>query len=566
MGGRPTEAPGASGTPMPDASWDSRSEALVSETRVAEISAPAWGLPASGPGRAPVVPGLTGNGRTSMVPGLSGRGWPASVMGHFLRRDGNSDRGEGSHAPEVDPAPSQAPDAAGSPEAEHSPTTESDPAADLHGAPALDQPPAPYPPAPTDPVRPPKATAPPDRLPAEEPEPEPEAAEAGAEAAADAAPIARAPEVAHTTAVSARKPSAARRGPIDPVKTLMHRHRELCERAVDPLEIAAGLEAHGVTDRTAARYRHRDVFSLAEELYARVPAVAGEPGRATAPAPMRDIETRAAWTLRALLPGAACTATAVVLKLTDGVLGGGGRLTVALVGALVALLGLGLCLRSGPLHAAEGRSSAAAAVYGYWLLGYVLYGDALLDQVLSGGPEGPWAITPAPLLGLALAVAPAAWCAHLFSVHAQRKLAGSRALEEFAAGVRPLLFGAVALFLCVLTGLLHLAALGYGGGGAPVAAAVLGVLLLLARLLTVHGFPEAATTGLAAACAVEAVAPALVLAGRLPGLHFVAQPVYTVVAEAGTGAVPAIACGAAALGLLIHATVALSRASAHTRA
>ncbi|MCK1815889.1 hypothetical protein MTQ13_16635, partial [Streptomyces sp. XM4011] len=49
----------------------------------------------------------------------------------------------------------------------------------------------------------------------------------------------------------------------------MHRHRELCERATDPLEIAAALEAHGVTDSTAARFRHRDVFSLAEELYAR---------------------------------------------------------------------------------------------------------------------------------------------------------------------------------------------------------------------------------------------------------------------------------------------------------
>ncbi|HET6357180.1 MAG TPA: hypothetical protein VFG16_23715, partial [Streptomyces sp.] len=68
-----------------------------------------------------------------------------------------------------------------------------------------------------------------------------------------------------------RKPPAPRRGPADPVKALMHRHRELCERAVDPLEIAAGLEAHGITDRTAARFRHRDVFSLAEELYARVP-------------------------------------------------------------------------------------------------------------------------------------------------------------------------------------------------------------------------------------------------------------------------------------------------------
>ncbi|WP_443049256.1 hypothetical protein [Streptomyces sp. NBC_00316] len=374
----------------------------------------------------------------------------------------------------------------------------------------------------------------------------------------------RAPEIAHPSAVPARKPSTSRRGPVDPVKTLMHRHRELCERAVDPLEIAAGLEAHGVTDRTAARYRHRDVFSLAEELYARVPAVAGEPGRAPAPAPMRDVETRAAWTLLALLPGAACVATAVALRLSDGVLGGGMRLTVTLGGALVALVGLSLCLRNGPLRAVEGHSSAAAPVYGYWLLGYVLYGDALLHQVLSGGPEGPWTITPAPLLGLALAVAPAAWCAHLFSVHAQRKLAGSRALEEFAAGVRPLLFGTVALFLCVLTGLLRLADLGYGGGGSLVAAAALGVLLLLARLLTVHGFPEPATTGLAAACAVEAAAPALILTGRLPGLHFVARPVDAVIAAGGTGAVPALACGAAALGLLVHATVALSRASAHT--
>ncbi|MCF3146028.1 hypothetical protein IQ293_22595, partial [Streptomyces platensis] len=58
-------------------------------------------------------------------------------------------------------------------------------------------------------------------------------------------------------------------GPADPVRMLMHRHQELCAHAVDALEIAAGLEAHGVTDRTAARFRHRDVFSLAEELYAR---------------------------------------------------------------------------------------------------------------------------------------------------------------------------------------------------------------------------------------------------------------------------------------------------------
>lgn len=95
----------------------------------------------------------------------------------------------------------------------------------------------------------------------------------------------RAPEIAYHPA---RGP-AVRRGTADPVKVLMHRHRDLCEHAVDPLEIAAGLEAHGLTDRTAARYRHRDVFSLAEELYARVPGA----GR-HAPAPRGRGRTRAA--------------------------------------------------------------------------------------------------------------------------------------------------------------------------------------------------------------------------------------------------------------------------------
>ncbi|MFJ2908710.1 hypothetical protein ACIO8F_04590 [Streptomyces sp. NPDC087228] len=387
--------------------------------------------------------------------------------------------------------------------------------------------------------------------------------QAGTGSSADARAAApRPPEIAR--AAPARRFSTSRRGPADPVRSLMHRHRELCERAVDPLEIAAGLEAHGVTDRAAARYRHRDVFSLAEELFARVPAVAEEPGSGLR-APERDTGTRAAWSLRALVPGAACVATAGVLRLTEGTLGGQARLAIALTGALVAVVGLVLGLRSGPLHA-EGGSSGAAQVYGCWLLGHVLYGDALLDQVLSGGPEGPWTLTPAPLLGLALSLAPAAWCAHLFSVHAHRKLIGSRALEEFAAGVRPLLFGVVALHLCALAGLLYLAHLGYGGGGAFVGAAALGVLLLLARMLTVRGFPEPATAGLAAACSVEALAPALVLTGRLPGLHFLARPVDALVAAAGTGAVPALACGAAGLGLLVTAAVVLPRASAHSPA
>lgn len=371
-----------------------------------------------------------------------------------------------------------------------------------------------------------------------------------------AAPGVRAPEIAYHPA---RRP-AVRRGPADPVKLLMHRHRDLCERAVDPLEIAAGLEAHGLTDRTAARYRHRDVFSLAEELYARVPG-AVRPTPSDVPQPGPDTETRAGWTLLALLPGAACLATAGALRATEGVLDGEARFAVTAVGALLVALALRLCLRTGPLRTPD--SVGGVTLYVCWLLAYAVYGDDLLGQVISGGPDGRWAAAPAPVLGLALAVAPAAWCAHLFAVHARHRLAGSHGLAEFGAGVRPLLLGLVAVFLCALAALLFLADLGYGGGGAPLAPAALGVLLFLARLLAVHGFPEPAATGLAAACAVEVAAPFLILAGRLPGLDLLARPVEALVMAAGTGGVPTLACGVAALGLLIHASVALSRASAH---
>ncbi|MFF5894817.1 hypothetical protein ACFY8O_02715 [Streptomyces argenteolus] len=376
----------------------------------------------------------------------------------------------------------------------------------------------------------------------------------------------RAPEIAHHPA----RRTAARRGTADPVKALMHRHRDLCERAVDPLEIAAGLEAHGLTDRAAARYRHRDVFSLAEELYARVPGA----GRAVAsrrrPVPRAEPGTgpRAGWALYALLPGAACLATFGALRVTEGLLGGEARAAVTALGALLVLLCLRLSLRGGPLHAREG--AGGVALYVCWLLGYAVYGDDLLAQVVSGGPDGHWTAAPAPLLGLALALAPAAWCAHLFATRARHRLAGSHALAEFGAGARPLLLGVVALFLCALTALLFLAGLGQPGpAGAPVVApgpVALGGLLFVARLLAAHGFPEPAATGLAAACAVEVAAPFLVLAGRLPGLDLVARPVDLVVTAAGPGGVPALACGTAALGLLLHASVTLTRASAHTSA
>ncbi|MFE9307471.1 hypothetical protein ACFYM5_07195 [Streptomyces sp. NPDC006706] len=363
----------------------------------------------------------------------------------------------------------------------------------------------------------------------------------------------------------------SRRGAADPVKVLMHRHRELCERAVDPLEIAAGLEAHGVTDRTAARFRHRDVFSLAEEMYARISRDAETPPRHEAAAVPRLCLGRAAF---GLLPGALGAAAVAGLRLTEGRT----RLAVAALGVVAVGLGLRAVLRRGPLSAEErtppGPHTPGTRMWTCWLLGYALLGDGLLGAAVGGGPDGlpdgtaagPWPLTTAPALALALACGPAAWTAHLFAVGARRKVTASRGLEEFAASVRPLLLGAFGLFLCAMAALLAVcgAILDEPAGYAP--ALTLGALLLLARLLTTHGFTHAPAVALGAAAAAEAAAQAAVFTARLPGCGALATPVDTLVAAWGPGGVPALVCGAAALALLLHATRTLTRASAHARA
>ncbi|WP_161331528.1 hypothetical protein [Streptomyces sp. SID5789] len=370
---------------------------------------------------------------------------------------------------------------------------------------------------------------------------------------------------AGTTASSRdrQSPTRARRSNADPVKALMHRHRELCERAVDPLEIAAGLEAHGVTDRTAARFRHRDVFSLAEEMYARVPRDDDSAPRPTDPPAPR---IGAAWLVLALLPGVLCAAAVAGLRLTDG----RPRLIAAAVGALAVTLALRAALRRGPLSAA----TRTTGTWSCWLVGYALLGDGLLRTALAGGPDalpdgtadGAWPLTAAPVVALALSCAPAAVSAHLFAVRARRKLTSSRGLADFSASVRPLLLGTFALYLGALTALLTLTGAVLDEPAAHPQALALGALLLLARLLTVHGHAHSATLVLTATAAAEGAALATLFAGRLPGCDFLAVPVEALVAVCGPAGVPTAACGVGALTLLVHASRRLTRASAHAHA
>ncbi len=168
----------------------------------------------------------------------------------------------------------------------------------------------------------------------------------------------------------------------------------------------------------------------------------------------------------------------------------------------------------------------------HWLLAYALLGDGLLRAADDGGPDGLptglagglWPTATAPVLALTLACAPAAWCAHHFAVRARRKLATSRGLEDFADSVQPLLLGTFALFVCALTALLALSGAALGEPAAYAQGITLGALLLLARLLTVHGFTHAPTVALGAAAVTEGTALAVDLIGLLPGCGFLATP------------------------------------------
>lgn len=364
-------------------------------------------------------------------------------------------------------------------------------------------------------------------------------------------------------AAADRTSAAPRRGAADPVKALMHRHRELCERAVDPLEIAAGLEAHGITDRTATRFRHRDVFSLAEEMYARV----SRDGDAPPPAAPAAPRARADWALLTLLPGTLCAAAVAAVHLTHG----RSRLFAAAAGTLAVALALRAALRRGPLSRPDRTAPGRATAWTTWLVAYALLGNGLLDGAVTGGPDtlptgtadGPWPLTAAPVLALALACAPAAWTAHLFTARARRKLAASRGLEDFAAAVRPLLLGTFALFLGALTALATLCAAALDEPAAYAETLTLGALLFLARLLTTRGFAYAPAVVLTATATLQAAALGAVFTSRLPGCGFLAVPVESLVTTWGAGSVPTLACGTAALALLVHATRKLTRASAH---
>lgn len=366
----------------------------------------------------------------------------------------------------------------------------------------------------------------------------------------------------------------------DPVRGLMERHRSVAEGAVHPLEIAAALEAEGIGPGTGARYRHADVFSLAEELYARVP-------RRPAPVGVRDPESP--WRRRALrslgTAAAAALPCAGYALAVDHLPSARARALVA--AALLALLVLVVFVAAGtgelrqpaggrtrtgrpdatsevaslvPGRAHHGRGALAARC-GYALGSAGLVG---LVAVRAGGTDAR-ALAVALAAGLGSAEWAARWFAHLGWGH----LGAHRGRAEFRARMRPVLPVAAACHLsalaaCTFAALLITrrdapppggtvtAAVAAAGETAWAAQAALGAVLFGSTLLWRCGRPRSAAAAALAACA------AVLAAGRLaPAIHLPGGPAPATAQLFGAGA--------AALLLLPCAWAVLLRPEAHHR-
>ncbi|WP_441250363.1 hypothetical protein [Kitasatospora sp. McL0602] len=227
--------------------------------------------------------------------------------------------------------------------------------------------------------------------------------------------------------------------PADPVRELMARHRALCEQAVDPLEIAAALEDSGFGPAEAAAYRHADVFSLAEELYARVPRCVGIASEQREPRSLKRL-----------------------------------RVTRSRSGAVIATV------------PSVSRTQLMSSSSRPWTLRVLA---ALLAVPLIVAKPG---VGVAGLAGVGLAEGVAGWLRHAARGH----LGSAVTLAEFRAGMRPVLPVAVLLQLAVvlLIGFAALAVLAAPGPGGPLRQAAVGATpvqwgtlaaLALLQLLTV---------------------------------------------------------------------------------
>ncbi|MFF4738317.1 hypothetical protein ACFY2W_20895 [Streptomyces sp. NPDC001262] len=284
------------------------------------------------------------------------------------------------------------------------------------------------------------------------------------------------PEPAHQLAVPV-PPRHRPRWAADPLDDLAEEMADVCATAVHPDEIAAVLEAGGLTgEQITERYGRNDAFELAEELFARVPRSHPEPP--PRPDPWRV--SPGACLLRSLvftLPGFGYTLAAPLIT--------GGR-------------------HDGGLPAGTGPLAASALLAWAWNQG--LAHRAYLRLATGGRPAAGRCLAVGGPLGALLATA------------AALLLPGPAGAHAFAAGQALYLAAATTLLVLGRERLLLYALLPTAAGGAATLVekppVVAGAALLLG------------TAGGAAAAAVRTVLQTRGTEGRPPSLSPLASLPY----------------------------------------
>lgn len=196
------------------------------------------------------------------------------------------------------------------------------------------------------------------------------------------------------------RPAAART-----VAELCAEFSDVCESAVDPLEIASALEFEGLSDQAVQdRYGYSDVFALAQEMHSLVPRQPAEPE------PLSDPWQTSR--LRPALHGLLYGLPAICFPAAAGLLGGPGVL-ITLVVALLAAWGLsqGLAylgyLRLGTTDVAgTRRTMRAGLLIGLTVVGLAMTAAAVLthahpEVLMFGAGEGAYMLGACVLMVLA---------------------------------------------------------------------------------------------------------------------------------------------------------------------
>lgn len=239
----------------------------------------------------------------------------------------------------------------------------------------------------------------------------------------------------------------ARIGSADPVDFLVERIRPVVRRAVDPLQVAAWLEADGMSDRAArVEYGYADVFDLAQEVYRRAdPASVEQP---SPPAPVQHA--------RDLGHGALYLLPTVIFPVVLASLGETALLRGVLLVAWLSWAWSGTAAWLGYHLVGTGRPGSAGRVLRWSTLAALPAGGVL--GWLTIGNAGPAVVLAVGLTAYQMSVTTLVFYRHewwIFAAMAPAALGGVLCLTVLPGLIQPMVVVAMAAVALLLGLALH---------------------------------------------------------------------------------------------------------------